>query len=144
MPSVDLPRAIAREKGSPLTDADRAELTLRVADARRWLATYAPDHYKFEVRASLPEGVAALTPAQRRYLARVAELFSTRSWDGETLHAELHALKEEMGLTPREAFGAIYQAFLGKDSGPQAGWFLTALDPQFVLGRLREAARDAA
>jgi lysyl-tRNA synthetase, class I len=144
LPSVDLPRAIAREKGSLLTDADRAELTLRVADARRWLATYAPDHYKFEVRTSLPEAVAALTPAQRRYLARVAEALSMRSWDGETLHAQLHILKEEMGLTPREAFGAIYQAFLGKDSGPQAGWFLTALDPQFVLGRLREAARDAA
>lgn len=144
IPSVDLPRAIAREKGAPLTDADRAELDMRVIDARRWLATYAPDHYKFHVHASLPEAVATLSPAQRQYLARVADAFSRQRWTGEELHAHLHAIKAEMGLTPREAFGALYQAFLGKDSGPQAGWFLTALDPDFVLGRLREAARDAA
>jgi heme O synthase-like polyprenyltransferase len=47
-------------------------------------------------------------------------------------------------LSPREAFGAIYRAFLGKDSGPQAGWLLAALDRRFVLGRLTEVARDAA
>ena len=74
----------------------------------------------------------------------MAESLSARAWAGEELHAHLHALRAEMGLTPRDAFGAIYQAFLGKDSGPQAGWFLTALDRQFVLRRLREAAQDAA
>jgi lysyl-tRNA synthetase class 1 len=144
IPSVDLPRAVALEKGAPLDDADRVELDLRVTDARRWLATYAPDHYKFQVQASLPETVSALTPAQRRYLARVAETFAGRRWTGEDLHARLHALKDELGLTAREAFEAIYLAFLGKDSGPQAGWFLASLDPDFVLGRLREGAQDAA
>jgi lysyl-tRNA synthetase class 1 len=144
MRQVNLEHAVARDKGSPLTEADRVELRLRAADAQRWLATYAPDHYKFEVRARLPEGVAAFTPAQRQYLARVAEALGSRSWTGEELHAKLHELKEELGLSPRDAFGAIYQAFLGKDSGPQAGWFLTALDGQFVVGRLREAARDVA
>ena len=144
IPSVDLPQAVALEKGAPLTDADRVELDLRVTDARRWLATYAPDHYKFQVQAALPETVGALTPGQRQYLARVAATVAAQRWAGEDLHARLHAVKDEVGLTPREAFGAIYQAFLGKDSGPQAGWFLAALDPDFVVGRLREAARDAA
>jgi lysyl-tRNA synthetase class 1 len=144
MPTVDLPDAVARDKGGPLSEADQIELAQRVTDARRWLATYAPEHDKFAVQASLPATAATLTRAQRRYLARVGESLAERPWDGEELHAHLHALKAEMGLTPREAFGAIYQAFLGKDSGPQAGWFLTALDPQFVLTRLREAAQDAA
>ncbi len=144
IPSVDLVAAVGREKGAPLDDADRAELELRLTDARRWLRTYAPDHYKFEVHASLPRTVATLTPPQRQYLARIAESLSTRRWAGKDLHAHLHVLKEELGLSPRDAFGAIYQAFLGKDSGPQAGWFLTSLDPEFVLRRLREAARDAA
>ena len=144
MPAVDLARVVAREKGAPLTEADREELERRIADARRWLAAYAPEHYKFEVHSSLPKAVATLTRAQRQYLARVAESLSARAWAGEELHAHLHALRAEMGLTPRDAFGAIYQAFLGKDSGPQAGWFLTALDRQFVLRRLQEAAQDAA
>ncbi len=144
MPQVNLEHAVARDKGSPLTAADRTELELRAADARRWLAAYAPDHYKFEVRTRLPEGTVALTPGQRQYLVRLAEVLGSRAWTGEELHAQLHVIKEEVGLTPRDAFGAIYQAFLGKDSGPQAGWFLTALDRQFVIARLREAARDAA
>jgi lysyl-tRNA synthetase class 1 len=144
MPGVDLARAVAREKGAPLTEADREELARRAEDARRWLAAYAPDHYKFFVHPSLPPTAGALTPRQREYLSRVADSVAGGAWTGEALHARLHALKGEMGLTPREAFGAIYQAFLGKESGPQAGWFLTALDRAFVLRRLREAARSAA
>jgi lysyl-tRNA synthetase class 1 len=144
MLTVDLSRVVAREKGAPLTEADREELELRTADARRWLATYAPEHYKFEILASMPPSVATLSRAQRQYLAKVAESLGARAWTGEELHAHLHELKAEMGLTPREAFGAIYQALLGKDSGPQAGWFLTALDRQFAVQRLREAAQDAA
>ncbi len=144
MPTVDLPRVVAREKGAPLTAADREEVERRITDARRWLAAYAPEHYKFEIHTALPKTAATLSRAQRQYLARVAESLGARAWTGEELHAHLHALRAEMGLTPRDAFGAVYQAFLGKDSGPQAGWFLTALDHQFVLGRLREAAQDAA
>ncbi|GAH15272.1 unnamed protein product, partial [marine sediment metagenome] len=35
-------------------------------------------------------------------------------------------------------FSAIYIIFIGKDSGPQAGWFLTSLDRNFVIKRLKE------
>ncbi|HEV2439064.1 MAG TPA: lysine--tRNA ligase [bacterium] len=144
IPSVDIVEAMERDKGAPLAEADRAELARRIEDARRWLATYAPDAAKFEIRPVLPEGAARLSPAQRQYLARIADAMAGRRWTGEELHADLHALKQELGLGPREAFGAIYQALLGKDSGPQAGWLLAALDPGFVQTRLREAARDAA
>jgi lysyl-tRNA synthetase, class I len=144
IPGADLARGVAREKGAPLTEADREELARRAEDARRWLATYAPEHYKFTVHASLPPAAGALSVHQRQYLAAVADSLSRDGWAGETLHARLHELKAEMGLSPREAFGAIYQAFLGKESGPQAGWFLTALDRAFVLRRLREAAQNAA
>ena len=144
IPSVDVVEAVERDKGAPLTEADRAELARRVEDARRWLAAYAPEQAKFEIRRVLPEGAATLSPTQRQYLARVADTLAARPWTGEELHAHLHALKTELGLGPREAFGAIYQSLLGKDSGPQAGWLLAALDTRFVQARLREAARDAA
>jgi lysyl-tRNA synthetase, class I len=144
IPSVDVAEVVEREKAAPLTDADRAELARRIEDAGRWLARYAPESAKFEIRTVLPEGAAQLSTVQRRYLARIADALAARPWTGEELHAHLHALKEELGLGPREAFGAIYQVLLGKDSGPQAGWLLAALDSGFVQTRLREAARDAA
>jgi lysyl-tRNA synthetase class 1 len=139
IPSARLEEEAEREKGAPLTDADRADLRARAEDARRWLQTYAPPAYRFEVQTELPEGVRALTPEQGRFLADLVPLVD-RAAGGETLHAEIHDLKGRHNLPAKAAFGAIYLAFLGKDSGPQAGWFLAALDRDFVVRRLREAA----
>jgi lysyl-tRNA synthetase class 1 len=139
IPSLSVWATAEAEKGAPLTAADRAETEARVADARRWLETYAPAHYRFEVQPALPAVAAALTPQQRRFLAALLPLVQ-QGMAGEDLHAAIHALKGEHGLAPKAAFGAIYQVFLGKESGPQAGWFLAALDRDFVVRRLREAA----
>jgi lysyl-tRNA synthetase class 1 len=138
MPTVNLEEAAAKEKGAPLTEADRAELRRRVEDARRWLESYAPDHYRFSVQPSLP--AVELTQAQRAFLARLADVVAEqKTWSGEELHTRIHALKSEMNLPAKEAFAAIYLAFLGKASGPQAGWLLASLDREFVSQRLREA-----
>jgi lysyl-tRNA synthetase class 1 len=139
MPTVNVEAVAAREKGAPLSDADRTELDHRKEDARRWLATYAPDQYRFQVQPSLPPVV--LSPDQRQFLTRLAGIVEARDgWPGDELHAQVHALKSELGIPAAAAFGAIYLAFLGKPSGPQAGWFLASLDRGFVLSRLREAA----
>lgn len=142
IPSVDIVRAAEADKGAPLTVEDRAELEARIADARRWLERYAPEAYRFVVQATLPPAAADLSPEQRAFLAALVP-YVREVVDGEALHAAIHALKGECGLTPKAAFGAIYRAFLGKDSGPQAGWFLAALDREFVIRRLQEAAGAA-
>ncbi len=139
MPTVDIAREAERDKGAPLTDADRAELRQRMEDARRWLATYAPDHYRFQVQPSLPS--VSLDVQQREFLGQLAAVVRSRqSWSGEELHEQIHVLKNQMGLAPKQAFSAIYLVFLGKPSGPQAGWFLAALDHAFVVSRLQDAA----
>jgi len=139
MPTVDIEREAERDKGAPLTDADRVELRQRMNDARRWLQTYAPDQYRFQVQSRLPD--ISLDDAQRAFLGRLAEAVRGRPvWTGEELHEQIHALKNQLGLPPKQAFSAIYLTFLGKPSGPQAGWFLAALDRDFVVTRLQEAA----
>jgi lysyl-tRNA synthetase class 1 len=141
IPGVDLPAVVAAEKGAPLTPEDLAELAQRTADARRWLERYAPEAYRFEVQRALPPAAAALSVPQQEFLARLAEAVQGEPlWQGDVLHGRIHELKNTLGLSPQEAFSAIYLAFLGKPSGPQAGWLLAALDRSFVLQRLREAA----
>ncbi len=141
IPSVDLEEAVAEEKGDAPTSEDRAELRRRVEDAHLWLEHYAPESYKFEVQDALPAGAGSLSAAQRDFLARLAEtLAAAPDWRGEALHTQIHDLKGALGLPAPAAFSAIYRAFLGKESGPQAGWLLAALDREFVLRRLREAA----
>ncbi|HEV8338187.1 MAG TPA: lysine--tRNA ligase [bacterium] len=142
IPSVDLEAAVAEEKGAPLTEADRRELAARVADARRWLDGYAPEAYKIEVQAGLPPAAATLSAPQQRFLGALADALEGAPWRGEALHALIHEVKNGAGLPPQQAFGALYRAFLGRDSGPQAGWLLAALDRRFVLERLRAAAGE--
>jgi lysyl-tRNA synthetase class 1 len=139
IPSADLIGEAEAARGGPLTGADRLELDGRLADARRWLRTHAPAAHSFEVQPSLPPSAAGLTAAQRRFLAALIHLVES-GMPGEALHAAIHALKGEQGLAAKAAFGAIYQAFLGRESGPQAGWFLSALERDFAIRRLREAA----
>lgn len=138
IPTVNLFEAAAKEKGAPLAEKDRAELQQRMEDAGRWLASYAPDHYRFQVQPSMT--AVTLSTAQVQFLARLAAVVAEQEWGGEELHNRIHDLKSEIGLTPKDAFSAIYLAFLGKDSGPQAGWFLASLDRAFVIARLREAS----
>ena len=61
---------VEAEKGSPLTAREQAILDERVAAARAWLETYAPNRRKLAVRRdALPAAAAALDDAQRRFLA---------------------------------------------------------------------------
>ena len=56
------------------------------------------------------------------------------------MHHKLHEIKTELAIEPKELFSAIYLAFLGRESGPQAGWFLSVLDREFLVRRLREVS----
>ncbi len=58
------------------------------------------------------------------------------------MHALIRSIPTQSGISvgPREFFGALYIIFLGKESGPQAGWFISALPRDFVLKRLQEAS----
>ncbi|MGH2450093.1 MAG: lysine--tRNA ligase [Candidatus Limnocylindria bacterium] len=148
IPSIDPLAEAERRKGAPLEPAERADLERRIALARVWLERWAPDEARFTVLPRLPEAASALTPPQRAFLSRAAEMLGTTS-DVDAVQAELYELAKQVGLvTPegkvsREAFASIYLAFIGKPSGPRAAWLLTALEPEFVRARLDEAATGA-
>jgi len=138
MQHMDVFVEVATMKGEELTDEDKAEITIRAHYAKRWLSEYADDRFIFTLQTQIPEAVASLTEAQAaalRLLSDKIELAGTT--DGQTLHELIHGVRETTGLTPKEFFGAIYIAFLGKDSGPKVGWFLSTLSRDFLLKRLR-------
>ena len=138
MPHMDLYAEVAKMKGEELTDLDVAELDERAVYAKRWLREYADDKFIFTLQNKIPEATANLTETQQtalRLLSDKIELLETI--DGQILHELIHEVKGESSLTPQEFFGAIYTAFLGKDSGPKVGWFLSTLNKDFLLKRLR-------
>lgn len=142
MPHLQLEQEATRMKGGELTDADREELQLRAAYARAWLAQYAPEAYKYELQYdTVPEPVRLFTDKQKEALADVLDYLEGNDHvDGQELHTTLHDIRTKHDLEPRAFFGALYLSFLGKESGPKAGWFLSVLPREFLINRLQEAS----
>lgn len=140
IPRLDVYEEVAKMKGSPLTELDRQEIDLRVHYARRWLVSYAPDKYRYTLQETLPESVQELNDIQKQFARELAEkLEALMTWDGEVIHGTIHEMvKGNEEFTPKLCFETIYCLFLDKAFGPQAGWFLSALEKEFVIKRLRE------
>lgn len=141
IPGVDVAERVTAEKGAPLTARETEIVEERRAAARAWLASYAPDRARLAVHHdALPEAASALDEAQRGYFASLAEAVEAAEWTGEALQGAIFTTAKVRDLPAGRAFAALYLAFLGRDSGPRAGWLLAALDRSFVIGRLREAS----
>jgi lysyl-tRNA synthetase class 1 len=137
MPKVNILEYAKEEKGTDLSDSEKNEIENRITVAKKWLQNYAPESVKFTIQENLPD--IQLNDEQKTFLTKIAEAISQKEkWTGEELHAKIHEIKTEMNIAPKDAFSAIYLSFLGKDSGPQAGWLLASLDKDFVEIRLKE------
>ena len=141
IPGVDVLERLTAEKGEPMTPRELEILGERRAAARAWLETYAPERARLSVHHdALPPSAADLDDAQRAFLEALASGVEAGDWDGETVQTAIFATASALDLPAGRAFIAIYLAFLGRPSGPRAGWLLAALDREFVIRRLREAA----
>ena len=144
IPGVDPAERVVAEKGSELTPREREILDERRAAARAWLEAYAPDRARIAVqRDGVPDAATELDEPQRDYLGALAPALEAASWNGESVQAAIFATAADRGLPAGRAFAALYLAFLGRPSGPRAGWLLAALDREFVLARLRDATATA-
>jgi len=89
-----------------------------------------------------------LTPEQRRYLFEIKALIGTVH-DAAEMQNQLYELAKKVGLVnaegkpSRDAFAAIYLAFIGKRDGPRAGWLLLSIEPERVRRRLDDLGRAA-
>ena len=140
IPGVDVLERVTAEKGTELTDREREIVEERRAAARAWLESYAPESARIAVQPDLPGAAVDLDDEQRGYLAALAPALEAADWSGEAVQAAIFAEAKQRGLPFGRAFAALYLAFLGRTSGPRAGWLLAALERSFVLERLRDAA----
>jgi lysyl-tRNA synthetase class 1 len=148
IPSVDPMRRASERKGAALTDTEAADLRRRMELARIWLERWAPEDAKFRVQDELPGAARSLSPAQRRFLERAAGVVTDRM-DPDALQQQLYGIAREVGLVEgekvsKQAFEAIYLAFLGRSMGPKAAWLLATLPADLVRRRLREASATVA
>jgi lysyl-tRNA synthetase, class I len=143
VPGTDIKARLDTEKGAPLDAAEQTVANERIAAAQIWLEDFAPDSARFAIDTDkLPEAAADLTSDQKRYLGMLAAAARAQApANGETWQALIFETAKGNGFAPADAFAALYLAFMGRSNGPRAGWLLAALDAEFVIGRLEEAAR---
>jgi lysyl-tRNA synthetase class 1 len=142
-PGVDLRAAAVAEKGASLSSIESTILAERERAARRWLETYAPESARIDVRRdALPAEAADLDDAQRAFLAALAQVVDAPDAPlaGDAWQARIFDTAKGAALPAGRAFAALYLSFLGRPSGPRAGWLLASLEPVFVRSRLHEAA----
>ncbi|MCK5253255.1 MAG: hypothetical protein KAQ96_09905, partial [Thermoplasmata archaeon] len=112
----------------------------KAKNASNWVERYADENQRIKLLEVLDsEKLGELSPEQRTYLARLAQVLETTPWEGEAIQDMVFNLSKEVGLKARDAFGAIYVSMLGQVRGPRAGFFLASLDRDWVLTRLEKA-----
>lgn len=141
LPHLDFWSETTKMKGDALTKIEKQDTEERRALSQVWLENYAPESYKFTIQSEVPEAAYTLTKEQKEWLVQLAHLVTQKEWKGEELHNQIHELRKKSPLQPRAAFEAIYKVLLGKDSGPQAGWFLESLEKKFVAERFTAAVK---
>lgn len=106
---------------------------------RIWVEKYAPESDKFLIQQKLPD-VSSLSDEQKEYLRNLNNEISSEM-NAEQIQEHIYNLAQNSGIATKEAFKAIYTAFLGKDHGPKAAWLLESLDTEFVKERLSQATQ---
>jgi lysyl-tRNA synthetase class 1 len=122
-----------------LEKSDEDRLKQRAENVKYWLKNFAPDIVKFEVKKKLPK--IKFLEKEKTFLKNLKENLSKIKWEAENIHNTIYSQAEKEKMQINQAFKIIYQVILEQEKGPRAGYFLSNLDKDFVLGRLEEAVK---
>lgn len=113
---------------------DSKPLRARLGRAWKWVEEYAPESFRFRIQEKMPQ--VQIAPEIRTLLAEAADKIGSGA-DGEALQTFIYDTAKERGLKLNDVFSAAYQLIIGKPAGPRLGPFLTSIDKEFVINRLK-------
>ncbi len=128
---------IARTEHADTAHGQKEIIQNELAFIDEWLKKSAPEDVKFELTESVDK--TQFSEVQTKYLADLATKIekAPEDADGEWFHKAIYEFKDSSGLEPKELFQTLYQATIGKNAGPRAGWFLSMLPRDWLVERLR-------
>ncbi|MEF8878946.1 MAG: lysine--tRNA ligase [Candidatus Thermoplasmatota archaeon] len=119
-----------------LSGEEEKRLKRRVEHAEYWLDNFAPKQVKFKVHKKPPK--VDLKEEQKKFLKILLKKLGEATWKPDEIHNMIYESAEETELKTGKAFGTIYQIILNQSKGPRAGYFLSNLDKDFVLKRVKK------
>jgi len=117
---------------------ERIERRLKLA--RAWLELYAPDIYRIEISKELNEkALRGISLNTVKLLEVLYDNLKTAAWTEEEIKMAMVKVPKKKGEEEREFFRALYLIYFGKPYGPRIAPYLSMLDREFVLNKLRKA-----
>lgn len=128
---------IKRTEHATVVDKQAKTITAELGFIDEWLNTWAPEEVKFDLADRVD--AKQFDAKQKAFLSALADKVdkAPKEADGEWFHKAIYDLKDQTGLKPQALFQTLYQAMIGKDAGPRAGWFLSILPREWLINRLR-------
>ncbi len=112
--------------GQISTDAERARFRARARCVWHWVESYAPDEFRFRVRADPVR--RKLSDDERRALQRLVDAVRTsRPLDESALVPHLKRMCEGTALTPQTFFPVAYDLLIGRPKGPKLSTLIPAI-----------------
>lgn len=136
-PEKEVFEEASKVKGAELNEQEKKVITERLQYVELWLSKYAPEEYQWRAKKTLPAQAKELNSAQIDFLEEIIKMINSQSWQAQELQQAIFDLAKKT-LGAKDAFSAIYLAFLGKKSGPRAAWFLLSIDQQLLQNRIKE------
>jgi len=124
------------------TEFERGRIARRLAQARVWVETHAPENRVALLEAWTPEVASQLDAKDRDALRTFAGRAASARWNEDSIKESMVSLTKS-GSLPVETtrfFRDLYLVLLGSEQGPRAAPFLAVLEKDWVLRRLKEAA----
>ena len=122
-----------------LCKEDEKRIKKRAEHTRYWLDNFAPDMVKFKVQKKLSK--VNIKEEDKDFLKILLDNLKDLSWEPENIHNTIYESTQKKNIPPKKAFQTIYQIILAKNRGPRAGYFLSNLDKNFVIKRIKEAIK---
>lgn len=121
----------------PFSKPERERLLRRAACAEQWLASFAPEDFRFRLKSAGAEPVD-ISVAEREAVLGLAALLRSR-WNelsDKTLAEELYRVSRNAGVEPKEFFVTMYRVLIDKERGPRLAAFILTVGKERVLALL--------
>ncbi len=126
---------IRRTEHGEVVDEDKDKIKAEFVGIDHWLEKGAPEEVKFQLAKSFD--VTKLSDQEKEFLSMLAQKASAlpKNAEGEAFHKAIYDSLN--GFEPKQAFKTLYRVLINKDEGPRAGWFLSILDRDWLIKRLK-------
>ncbi len=105
-----------------------------------WLENYAPEGVRFTLYDEPPkEEIDNLTDDLLSALKAMMQDLPSIEWNAESIHNAIYEGSRSRDINPKVTFKAFYRILLGRDRGPRLGFFLSTMDRDDVLRKIRIA-----